>query len=31
VADVAHEYANAGRRSVRFTMTVLEPMARVRP
>lgn len=31
VADVAHEYANAGRRPVRFTMTVLEPMARVRP
>jgi transcriptional regulator with XRE-family HTH domain len=31
VADVAHEYGNQGRRAVRFTMTVLEPMARVRP
>jgi transcriptional regulator with XRE-family HTH domain len=31
VADVPHEYANQGRRPVRFTMTVLEPMARVRP
>lgn len=31
VADVAHEYANLGRRPVRFAMTVLEPMARVRP
>jgi transcriptional regulator with XRE-family HTH domain len=31
VADAAHEYRNAGRRPVRFTMTVLEPMARVRP
>jgi transcriptional regulator with XRE-family HTH domain len=30
-ADVAHEYANNGRRSVRFTMTVLEPLTRVRP
>ena len=31
VADAAHEYRNDGRRPVRFTMTVLEPMARVRP
>ncbi len=31
LADVAHEYANEGGRTVRFTMTVLEPMARVRP
>lgn len=28
VADAAHEYRNDGRRPVRFTMTVLEPMAR---
>ena len=31
LADVAHEYANRGRRTVRFSMTVLEPMPRVRP
>jgi transcriptional regulator with XRE-family HTH domain len=31
VADVPHAYSNAGRRPVRFTMTVLEPLARVRP
>jgi transcriptional regulator with XRE-family HTH domain len=31
IADVPHRYANEGRRQVRFTMTVLEPMARVRP
>ncbi|MHB1163823.1 MAG: helix-turn-helix domain-containing protein [Candidatus Nanopelagicales bacterium] len=30
-ADVAHGYANAGRRRARFAMTVLEPIARVRP
>jgi quercetin dioxygenase-like cupin family protein len=30
-ADVSHGYANAGRRPVRFTMTVLEPVARIRP
>ena len=31
VADMAHSYANEGRRPARFTMTVLEPLARVRP
>jgi transcriptional regulator with XRE-family HTH domain len=31
VADVPHSYGNDGRRPVRFTMTVLEPLARVRP
>jgi transcriptional regulator with XRE-family HTH domain len=31
LADVDHSYGNDGRHSVRFTMTVLEPMARVRP
>jgi transcriptional regulator with XRE-family HTH domain len=31
VADVSHEYANEGHRTVRFTMTVLEPLTRVRP
>ena len=31
VADVPHGYANEGGRPVRFTMTVLEPMARGRP
>jgi transcriptional regulator with XRE-family HTH domain len=31
VADVPHAYGNEGRRPVRFTMTVLEPLARVRP
>jgi len=31
VADVAHEYRNESRRSVRFTMAVLEPMTRLRP
>ena len=30
-ADVAHSYACSGRRAVRFAMTVLEPMARMRP
>ncbi len=29
--DVPHAYANSGRRPVRFTMTVFEPLARVRP
>ena len=31
VADVPHAYGNDGRRPARFTMTVLEPLARVRP
>ncbi len=31
VADVAHAYGNEGRHPVRFTMTVLEPLTRVRP
>jgi transcriptional regulator with XRE-family HTH domain len=31
VADVAHAYGNSGRRTVRFSMTVLEPLSRVRP
>ena len=30
-ADVPHAYANAGRRTARFTMAVLEPLTRVRP
>jgi transcriptional regulator with XRE-family HTH domain len=30
-ADVAHAYANAGRRPARFAMTVFEPLPRVRP
>jgi transcriptional regulator with XRE-family HTH domain len=30
-ADVAHEYANDGQRRARFTMTVLEPVSRMRP
>lgn len=30
-ADVPHAYKNQTRRSVRFTMTVLEPLTRVRP
>jgi transcriptional regulator with XRE-family HTH domain len=30
-ADHPHRYANGGRRPLRFTMTVLEPRARVRP
>jgi transcriptional regulator with XRE-family HTH domain len=30
-ADVPHAYGNDGRRPARFTMTVLEPLARVRP
>jgi transcriptional regulator with XRE-family HTH domain len=30
-ADVAHRYACAGRRATRFSMTVLEPLTRVRP
>jgi transcriptional regulator with XRE-family HTH domain len=30
-ADIAHAYANEGRRPTRFTMTVLEPLTRVRP
>jgi transcriptional regulator with XRE-family HTH domain len=29
--DVAHAYANAGRRPARFAMTVFEPLPRVRP
>lgn len=29
--DVAHSYGNEGRRPARFTMTVFEPLARVRP
>ncbi len=31
VADVPHAYRNDGRRTVRFTMTVFEPLTRVRP
>lgn len=31
VADAPHSYACAGRRPVRFSMTVLEPRSRVRP
>ena len=31
VADAPHVYANQGRHVTRFTMTVLEPLARVRP
>jgi len=31
VADEPHSYGNEGRRPVRFTMTVLEPLPRVRP
>ena len=31
VADVTHAYSNEGRHPVRFTMTVLEPLTRVRP
>ena len=31
VADAPHVYANHGRHVTRFTMTVLEPLARVRP
>lgn len=31
VTDVPHAYGNEGRRPVRFTMAVLEPMTRVRP
>lgn len=31
IADVSHAYANEGRRPARFTMTVLEPIGRVRP
>jgi transcriptional regulator with XRE-family HTH domain len=31
VTDVAHSYANEGRRTARFTMTVLEPLSRARP
>lgn len=31
VADEPHSYGNRGRRPVRFTMTVLEPLPRVRP
>jgi transcriptional regulator with XRE-family HTH domain len=31
MADVPHSYASGGRRSVRFVMTVLEPLTRVRP
>jgi transcriptional regulator with XRE-family HTH domain len=30
-ADVAHSYGCSGRKTVRFAMTVLEPMARIRP
>lgn len=30
-ADVPHSYGNDGRRAARFTMTVFEPLARVRP
>lgn len=30
-ADVPHSYGNERRRPVRFTMTVLEPLTRVRP
>lgn len=30
-ADVRHSYACEGRRATRFSMTVLEPLARVRP
>ncbi|MEK9664682.1 MAG: cupin domain-containing protein [Candidatus Nanopelagicales bacterium] len=30
-ADAPHSYSCAGRRPVRFTMTVLEPMSRMRP
>jgi transcriptional regulator with XRE-family HTH domain len=30
-ADHPHRYANGGRKPLRFTMTVLEPRARVRP
>ena len=30
-ADVPHAYANAGRGTARFTMTVLEPLTRARP
>ena len=29
--DVPHTYANAGRRPARFSLTVFEPLARVRP
>jgi transcriptional regulator with XRE-family HTH domain len=29
--DLPHGYANAGRRTARFSLTVFEPMARVRP
>jgi len=29
--DVAHGYGNAGRRRTRFSLTVLEPLPRVRP
>lgn len=31
IPDVPHSYGNRGRRPVRFTMTVLEPLTRVRP
>jgi transcriptional regulator with XRE-family HTH domain len=31
IADVAHAYGNENRRPARFTMTVLEPLTRVRP
>ena len=31
VPDVPHSYGNRGRRPVRFTMTVHEPLTRVRP
>jgi transcriptional regulator with XRE-family HTH domain len=31
LADMRHAYGNDGRRPVRFTMTVLEPLTRVRP
>lgn len=31
IADAPHSYRNEGRRPVRFTMTVLEPLTRVRP
>lgn len=30
-ASVPHRYSNGGREPLRFTMTVLEPLARVRP
>ena len=31
LADIPHSYANEGRRTLRFSMTVFEPVVRVRP